>query len=71
MRPLAFLRFDAAGKLTGSWQGGSSMDDEATGIALDSCGRILVSGWTDGVVAGTASLGRRDAFLLSVQLQAE
>jgi outer membrane protein assembly factor BamB len=65
------LRFDAEGKLTGSWQGGSAADEEATAIALDSCGRILVSGWTDGAVAGVESLGRRDAFLLSVQLQAE
>jgi hypothetical protein len=64
------VRFNAGGTLTGTWQGGSAADEEATAIALDSCGRVFVSGWTDGAVAG-ASSGRRDAFLLSVQLQGE
>jgi beta-propeller repeat-containing protein len=65
------VRFDAAAKLTGTWQGGSASDEEPTAIALDSCGRILISGWTDGAITAGASSGRRDAFLLSVQLQNE
>jgi hypothetical protein len=65
------LRFDPSGVLTGTWQGGSAGDDEADAIALDACGRILVAGSTGGVLAGAASAGRRDAFLVSVQLQPE
>ncbi|MGZ6126218.1 MAG: hypothetical protein ACXWLR_14725 [Myxococcales bacterium] len=65
------LRFDAGGTLTGTWQGGSDADEEPTAIALDSCGRVLIAGWTDGVLAAPGSSGRRDAFLLSVQLQDE
>jgi hypothetical protein len=64
------LRFDGTGKLTGSWQGGSAAEDEATGIAIDTCGRIVVAGWSDGAMAG-APAGRRDAFLLSVELHEE
>ena len=61
------LRFDRTGKVNGSWQGGSAAENEATGIALDCCGRIMIAGWTDGAMA-EASAGRRDAFLLSVEL---
>ncbi len=65
------MRFDPQGVLTGTWQGGSGADEEPTAIALDACGRVLIAGWTDGVLAGAASSGRRDAFLLSVPLQSE
>jgi hypothetical protein len=65
------MRFDAGGALTGTWQGGSAADEEPTAVSLDSCGRVLVAGWTDGVVAGGASSGRRDAFLLSARLEPE
>jgi hypothetical protein len=64
------VRFDAQANLTGTWQGGSEADEETTAVAVDSCGRVLVAGWTDGAIAG-ASSGRRDAFLIPVQLQDE
>jgi hypothetical protein len=56
--------------LTATWQGGSAADDEPTAIALDSCGRVLIAGWTDGALA-QAPQGRRDAFLVSVDLRPE
>ena len=66
------MRFDRSGTLTGSWQAGSEKDEEPTAIAIDSCGRVLIAGWTDGVIVpGAASAGGRDAFLLSVALQPE
>ncbi len=64
------LRFAPAGALTATWQGGSAADDEPTAIALDSCGRVLIAGWTDGALAQTRQ-GRRDAFLVSVDLRPE
>jgi hypothetical protein len=65
------VRFNSAAKLTGVWQGGSVADEEPTAIAIDACGRLLIAGWTDGVLAGAVSSGGRDAFLLAVQLEAE
>jgi len=40
-------------------------------LFLAACGGSATTSNYDGAVAGAASLGRRDAFLLSVQLQAE
>lgn len=61
------MRFNAGGTLTGTWQGGSVADEEPT----DSCGPIVIAGWTEGTLAGPGSSGRRDAFLLAVELHGE
>lgn len=65
------MRFDAGGALTGTWQGGSGADEEPTAIVLDSCGRVVIAGWTEGTLAGPGSSGRRDAFPLAVELHGE
>ena len=65
------MRFDAGGTLTGTWQGGTAADEEPTAVAIDSCGRVLIAGWTEGALAGAGSSGRRDAFLLEVRLRDE
>jgi hypothetical protein len=36
----------------------------ATALAVDSCGRVLVAGSTDGTLPGATSAGRRDALLM-------
>ena len=50
------------------WQRGTSDDDELTSLAVDSCGRVFVGGYTRGaLVAGKPSLGGEDMFILNVK----
>jgi hypothetical protein len=58
------LKVDAQGAPLASWQGGTAGNDFATALAVDSCGRVLVAGSTDGTLPGSTSAGRRDALLM-------
>jgi hypothetical protein len=58
------VKTDPRGERISSWQGGTAGDDFAFGVAIDSCGRALLAGSTDGVLAGATSAGRRDAVLV-------
>ncbi|MBN8226846.1 hypothetical protein JYK02_04905 [Corallococcus macrosporus] len=62
---LFVLRFSADGRLLGTWQQGTPMDDHVTGLAVDPCGNAVLVGSTEGgLVAGSPPLGSRDTFLL-------
>ena len=58
------VKADGRGERVSSWQGGTAADDFTSGIAIDSCGRALLAGYTDGVLPGATSAGRRDAVLV-------
>ncbi len=54
------------GVVEGVRQRGTSGDEHPTAIAVDSCGRVYISGYTNGALAGNR-LGGRDAFVLEVR----
>jgi hypothetical protein len=60
----AFLsKLDADGNVVWSKQWGTSGDDVATGVALDSTGALYVVGFTGGALSGQNNAGGLDAFL--------
>ena len=63
------MKFSPAGALVSVWQRGTSDDDELTSLAVDSCGRAFVGGYTRGaLVNGQANLGGEDMFILNAAL---
>jgi Beta-propeller repeat len=61
------MKFSPTGTLLSVWQRGTSEDDELTSLAVDSCGRLFVGGYTRGaLVAGQPSSGGQDMFVLLV-----
>jgi Beta-propeller repeat len=46
-----------------SWQLGSTLDDQANGVAIDSSGNVYVAGYTRGDLDGNTSTGTYDGFL--------
>ncbi|RKI09845.1 hypothetical protein D7Y13_13720 [Corallococcus praedator] len=68
-RDLFVLRFSADGRLRGTWQRGTSGNDQATALWVDPCGRVFLAGHTEGVlVPGSQHQGSRDMFLLKVDV---
>jgi hypothetical protein len=64
--PLAVLLLLAVG---GGWGCGRWRYDELTSLAVDSCGRVFVGGYTRGaLVNGQANLGGEDMFILDAAL---
>jgi hypothetical protein len=60
----AFVRkYDSAGILLWTRQFGSSDFDDASGVAVDTGGNVLVAGTTDGTLPGQTSAGGFDAFV--------
>lgn len=60
----AFLRkFDSSGNELWTRQFGSSSDDFAYGVKIDSAGNSYVTGYTQGVLPGMTSTGNADIFL--------
>ena len=58
-----FIRkYDADGTVLWTRQFGTSADDNATGVAADSSGNILMVGYTEGALEGT-SAGNEDIFI--------
>lgn len=58
----AFVRvYEPDGALAWARQFGTAADDEASGVAIDAAGNVLVAGFTEGGLG--ASVGGRDAFL--------
>jgi hypothetical protein len=63
------MKFSPAGALVSVWQRGTPDDDELTSVAVDSCGRVFVGGYTRGaLVNGQANLGGEDMFILDAAL---
>lgn len=56
-------KFDADGLVVWISQFGTSQNDGATGVAVDSLGSVFVTGWTSGTLPGEASQGSLDAFI--------
>jgi len=58
-----------SGGILATWERGSAGDDFAASIAVDTCGRVVVGGFTTGaLIAGQPSAGGRDMFLLKADL---
>ena len=63
------VKIGPSGGIFSSWQRGSAGDDLPAGIAVDSCGRVFVGGFTTGaLISGQPSAGRRDMFILKADL---
>jgi len=58
------LKYDLSGNSLWSAQCGTSLDDIAHGIYVDSSGGIFIIGTTDGAFTGNTNLGSYDAFVL-------
>ncbi|WP_375760075.1 hypothetical protein [Corallococcus exercitus] len=57
------LRFSEEGRLLGTWQQGTPLDDHVTGLAVNACGNAMVVSSTEGsLVPGSPPQGSRDAF---------
>lgn len=57
------LRFDPQLTLTGRWQSHRPGDESLTGIAIDPCGRVVVSGHVDGTYVSGQTHGGRDGVI--------
>lgn len=62
-------RFETGGDISWTTQFGTTEDDEAAAIALDSSGNAFVTGWTRGSLAGFANAGNAD--LIAARLDAD
>lgn len=62
------LVLDATGEPVLEERWGSARTDFATAVALDGCGAIVVTGWTDGDLGGPAQ-GGRDGFVLVTRVE--
>ncbi|MEN6319722.1 MAG: SBBP repeat-containing protein [Syntrophaceae bacterium] len=58
------VKYNAAGTKQWTRQLGSSSDDEATGVAVDTNGNLYVTGKTNGSLDGNTSAGNYDMFLV-------
>jgi Beta-propeller repeat len=58
------LKLDRDGKVVWSAQWGTAGRDQARGLAIDAQGNVYTAGITDGVLAGPASFGDQDAYLI-------
>jgi hypothetical protein len=60
----AFVRkFSPAGVELWTRQFGSPASDEASAVAVDGAGNVIVAGYTDGTISGQTQAGGRDAFV--------
>jgi hypothetical protein len=60
----AFVRkYDGAGTEQWTRHFGSSGDEQATGLRVDGSGRVVLAGWTNGVLPGQTSAGDDDVFV--------
>jgi hypothetical protein len=58
-----------SGGILSAWERGSAGDDMPAGIAVDTCGRVIVGGFTTGaLIPGQPSLGGRDMFIVKADL---
>jgi formylglycine-generating enzyme required for sulfatase activity len=64
------MKFAPSGQLVSVWQTGTSADDEATSLAVDHCGDVLVGGYTRGaLIPGHPSAGGEDMFVVKADLR--
>jgi len=62
------MKFDPNGALLASWQKGTADDEVVTSVAVDHCGKVLVGGYSKGVLVGSSTAGGYDMFLLRAAL---
>lgn len=60
------LRFDRDFALTGRWQSHRAGDESLSGVALDPCGRVVVSGYVEGTYVSGQAKGGRDGVIARV-----
>ena len=58
------VKYNSSGKKQWTKQFGTSSTDWANGVAIDSSGNIVVTGYTDGSLDGNSNSGGSDLFLL-------
>ena len=64
------VKVGPSGGVISAWERGSADDDIAAGIAVDSCGSVIVGGYTTGaLIAGQPNAGRRDMFIVKADLR--
>jgi hypothetical protein len=61
-----FVKIDAQGNELKIWQGGTSENDEAYGIAVDAYGDIYIVGATSGILNGDTNAGGLDLFVKKI-----
>ena len=61
-----FVKIDEQGHELSAWQGGTSENDEAYGIAVDAYGDIYIAGATSGILNGDSNAGGLDAFVKKI-----
>lgn len=65
------IRVDTDGTPAAAWQKSSGERDVGLTVILDTCGRLLVGGYSTGaIVDGTPSAGGRDGFVVQAKLRA-
>jgi hypothetical protein len=63
------VKIGPSGGILSAWERGSAGDDMPAGIAVDTCGRVVVGGFTTGaLIAGQPSAGGRDMFIVRADL---
>lgn len=60
------LRFDAGFGLTGRWQSHVAGYESVSGLAIDPCGRVVVSGYVEGTFVPGQAKGGRDGVIARV-----
>jgi formylglycine-generating enzyme required for sulfatase activity/outer membrane protein assembly factor BamB len=65
------MKFAPSGQLLAMWEAGTPADDEATSLAVDRCGHVLVGGHTRGMLQlSQPNAGGEDMIIVRADLQA-
>ena len=63
------MKLSGAGSQLWTFQRGSSADDSATALEIDSYGDLVLAGWTAGSLDGNSNAGSVDLFAMKVDAQ--
>ena len=63
------MKLSSAGSQLWTLQRGSSADDSATALEIDSYGDLILAGWTAGSLDGNSNAGSVDLFAMKVYAQ--
>ena len=63
------MKLSSAGSQLWTFQRGSSADDSATALEIDSYGDLILAGWTAGSLDGNSFDGSVDLFAMKVDAQ--
>ena len=63
------MKLSSAGSQLWTFQRGSTADDSATALEIDSYGDLILAGWTAGSLDGNSNAGSVDLFAMKVDAQ--